>query len=127
MGVKGIGQSEGDPRGAHQHVGESQVSNEEVGDVVHLAGTADDIQEQVVAKDSHQSHDSVGGDDEQLERLQQLHSHKLSAALRGAVLQFYLKCRARVVPATVMHSTQGVELRPPTAGCTLHPGRVLST
>ncbi|KAG7243877.1 hypothetical protein INR49_006032 [Caranx melampygus] len=53
--------------------------------------TCNDIEEQVVAEHAHQSHQSVAGNDEQLEGLQQLHTHKLRAALGGTVLQRHLK------------------------------------
>lgn len=51
--VEGVGESERDASHAHEHVREGQVSDEEVGDVVHLAGSADDIEEQVIPKDAH--------------------------------------------------------------------------
>lgn len=98
MRVEAIGQREGDARSAHQHVGEGQVSDEEVGDVVHLARAADDVEEQVVSKDAHQRHQGVAGYDEQLEGLEQLHAHKLGAALGRAVLHGHLKRLGCVVP-----------------------------
>lgn len=53
MWVEGVGQCEGDARGAHQHVREGQVSYKKVGDVVHLARATNDVEEQVVAEDAH--------------------------------------------------------------------------
>lgn len=125
--VEGVGQCEGDARGTHQHVGEGQVSDEEVGDVVHLAGAADDIEEQVVAKDAHQSHQGVAGDDEQLEGLQQLHADKLRAAVGGAVLQRHLEDLTRVVTVDLMHQTRWGELSCPATACALHPKGLMST
>jgi len=127
MRVEGVGQSERDTCGTHQHVRESQVSNKEVGDIVHLAGATNDIEKQIVSKDAHQSHKSVAWDDEQLERLQQLDAHKLGAALGGDVLQRHLEHRICVVPADIMHHTLGVELGCTATACALHPERMVST
>lgn len=125
--VEGVGQREGDTCGTHQHVGEGQVPDEKVGDVVHLAGAADDIKEQIVAKDAHQSHQRVAGNDEQLEGLQQLDTHKLGAALGGAVLQRHLEDLTAVVPTHLMHNTWRGELSCPAAACALHPKGLMST
>lgn len=103
MGVEGVGQCEGDTRGTHQHVREGQVSNEKVGDVVHLARAANDVEEQVVAEDTHQSHQGIAGNDERLERLQQLYTHKLGAALGGAIMQGHLKDLTSVAHVPVKH------------------------
>lgn len=51
--VEGIGESEWDAGHTHEHVREGKVSDKEVSDIVHLAGSADDIEEQVIPKDSH--------------------------------------------------------------------------
>lgn len=67
MRVESVGQSEGDARGAHQHVRESQISNEEVDDVVHLARAAYHIEEEVIAKDAYDGHKGVAGYYKQLE------------------------------------------------------------
>lgn len=75
--IEGVGESEGDARHTHEHVREGQVPDEEVGDVVHLAGSADDIEEQVVPDDAHNNHEHVTRDDERLECLQQGHICKL--------------------------------------------------
>lgn len=127
MWVECICQREGDTCGAHQHVREGQVSNEKVGDIVHLAGAANDIQEQVVAKDAHQSYQSVAGNDEQLEGLQQLHTHKLWAALGGAIQQRHLKDLTGVASIHIMHHTRWGELCGPATACALHPKRLMST
>lgn len=123
MRVEGVGQREGDARGTHQHVGESQIANEEVGDIVHLAGPADDVEEQIIAKDTHQGHESVAGDNEQLEGLQQLDTRKLRTALGGSVLQSHLKHRTAVIPIVIMQHTWGRELLCPATACALHPER----
>lgn len=127
MRVEGIGQREGHTHSAHQHVGEGQVSDEKVGDVVHLAGAANDVKKQVVSKDTHQSNQGVAGDDEQLEGLQQLHAHKLGASLGGAVLQSHLKHLSCVVPCDLMHRTLGGELDVPGTLCALHDDRLMET
>ena len=127
-GVEGVRQREGHARGTHQHVGEGQVPDEEVGDVVHLAGAADDVEEQVVAEHAHQGHQGVAGDDERFEGLQQLHAHKLGAALGGAVVQRHLKDLTAVTPVHIMkHRAWGGELSCPAAACALHPRSLLST
>lgn len=69
--AEGVGQREGDAGHAHQHVREGQVADEEVGDIVHLLRAADDVDQKVVAKDAHQHHKNVTGDDNRLEGLQQ--------------------------------------------------------
>lgn len=125
--VEGVGQREGDTRSTHQHVREGQVSYKKVGDVVHLARATNDIEEQVVAKDAHQSHQGVAGNDEQLERLQKLYTHKLGAAFGGAVLQCHLKDLTGVVPIHLMRHTWGGELSCPATACALHPERLMST
>lgn len=51
--VEGIGESKWDAGHTHEHVREGKVSDKEVSDIVHLAGLADDIEEQVIPKDSH--------------------------------------------------------------------------
>lgn len=84
--VEGVGEGKGHAGHAHEHVREGQVSNEEVGDIVHLAGSADDVEEQVVPKDTHRHDQHVKGDDERLERLQQSHICKLGAAVGGVIL-----------------------------------------
>ena len=94
---------------------------------MHLAGAADDIEEQVVAKDAHQSHQGVAGDNEQLEGLQQLHADKLWAAARRAVLQRHLEDLTCVVTADLMHHTWRGELSCPATACALHPKRLMST
>lgn len=71
MSAEGVGQREGDAGHAHQHVREGQVTDEEVGDVVHLPRAADDVDQKVVAKDADQQHKNVTGDDKRLEGLQQ--------------------------------------------------------
>lgn len=53
MRVEGVGESKGDAGDTHEHVREGQISNEKVGDVVHLSGSADDIKKQVIPKDTH--------------------------------------------------------------------------
>lgn len=88
--VECISKSEGHTGHTHEHVGEGQVSDEEVGHVVHLARAADDVQEQVIPKDPHHHNEHVAGDDEGLERLQQSHICKLRAAVGGAVLHGHL-------------------------------------
>lgn len=80
-GIEGVGESERYAGDTHEHVGEGQVPDEEVGDVVHLAAPTDDVEEQVVAKEAHRHHQHVGGDDERLERLQQGHICKLGAVV----------------------------------------------
>jgi len=84
-GVEGVGQREGHARGAHQHVGERQVPDEEVGDVVHLLGLADDVEEQVVAEDADEDDQGVAGDDEGFEGLDELHPGELRAGVGGAL------------------------------------------
>lgn len=84
--VEGVGESKRDAGHTHEHVGEGQVSDEEVGDVVHLAGSADDVEEQVVPKHAHHHNKRIAGDDERLEGLQQGHICKLGAAVGGDVL-----------------------------------------
>lgn len=69
--VEGVGQREGNAGHAHQHVREGQIADEEVGDVVHLPRAADDVDQKVVAKDAHQQHKNITGDDKRLEGLQQ--------------------------------------------------------
>lgn len=86
LGVEGVGQGEGHTRGTHQHVGESQVPDEEVGDVVHLLRLADDIEEQVVAEDADEDDQGVAGDDEGFEGLDELHPGELHAGV-GTVPQ----------------------------------------
>lgn len=81
--VEGVGQSERHAGHTHEHVGEGQVSDEEVGDVVHLASSADDVEEQVVPEDAHGHDQRVAGDDERLEGLQQGHVRKLGAVVGG--------------------------------------------
>lgn len=124
MWIEGIGQGEGDARSTHQHVGEGQVSYKKVGDVVHLASAANDIEEQIVAKHAHQSHQGVAGNDEQLERLKQLNTHKLGTALGGAVIHCHLKDLTGVVPIPVVHC--GGVLSCPATACTLHPRSLMS-
>lgn len=85
-GVEGVGEGERHAGHTHEHVGEGQVSDEEVGDVVHFAGSTYDVEEQVVPKDAHHHHQHVARDDEGLERLQQGHVCKLGGAVGGAVL-----------------------------------------
>lgn len=85
-GIEGVGESERYAGHAHEHVGEGQVPDEEVGDVVHLAATADDVEEQVVAKDADRHDQHIRGDDKGLERLQQGHICKLGAAVGRAVV-----------------------------------------
>lgn len=127
MRVEGVGQCEGDARSTHQHVGEGQVPDEKVGDVVHLAGAADDVEEQVVAEYAHEGHQGVAGNDEQLEGLEQLHAHKLRAALGGAVLQRHLKDLTCVISIHIMqHHTWRSELGWPATACALHPRRLMS-
>ena len=84
--VEGVGEGKGHAGHAHEHVREGQVPNEEVGDVVHLAGSADDVEEQVVPKHTHRHNQHIEGDDERLERLQQGHICELGAAVGGVVL-----------------------------------------
>lgn len=71
VGTESVGQREGHAGHAHQHVREGQVADEEVGDVVHLSGAADDIDQKVVAEDAHQHHENVAGYDERFEGLQE--------------------------------------------------------
>lgn len=127
MRVEGIGQCEGHTCSTHQHVGEGQVSDEKVGDVVHLACAANDVKKQVVSKDAHQSNQGVTGDDEQLEGLQQLNANKLGVALGGAVLQSHLKHLSRVVPCDLVRHTLGGEPDVPTTLCALHADRLMET
>lgn len=84
--VEGVRQGERDARDTHEHVRKRQVSNEKVGDVVHLPGSADDVQQQVVPKHPHHHHQDVAGNDERLERLQQSHICKLGAEIAGVAL-----------------------------------------
>lgn len=86
MWVESVGESKGDTSHTHEHVGEGQVSDEEVGDIVHLPGSADDVEEQVIPKDAHYHHKHVTRDDERLERLQQGHICKLGASVGGVDL-----------------------------------------
>lgn len=85
-GVEGVGEGERDAGDAHEHVREGQVPDEEVGDVVHLAGPTDDVEEQVVTEDAHHHDQHVRGDDERLEGLQQGHVCKLGAVVAGAAV-----------------------------------------
>ena len=117
--VEGVGQREGHARGAHQHVGEGQVADEEISCVVHLAGAADDVEEQVVAEDADQDNQGVAGNDERLEGLQQFHPHKLGAACGGAVLERQLNHLAAV---GLHHATRAGRdgVRGPNAAGALH-------
>lgn len=84
--VEGISESKGDAGHTHEHVREGQVSDEEVGDIVHLAGSADDVEEQVISEDANHHHERVTGDDERLESLQQCHIRELGAVIGGVAL-----------------------------------------
>lgn len=90
MRIEGVGKSERDARHTHEHVREGQVPDEEVGDTVHLSGSAEDVEEQVVPEDAHHHHEHVAGDDERLELLQQGHICKLGAVIGGVALHSHL-------------------------------------
>lgn len=97
MWVEGVGERERDAGHTHEHVGEGQVADEEVGDVVHFAGSTNDIEEQVIPKDAHHHNEHVTGDDERLEGLQQSHVCKLGGAVGGAVVIGVSVGRAAVI------------------------------
>lgn len=83
LGVEGIRQGKRDTGGTHQHVREGQVADEEVGNIVHFLGFADDIKEEIVAKNSHQHYYGIAGNQKGLERLDQLHPCKLITGIGG--------------------------------------------
>ncbi|KAJ7994218.1 hypothetical protein DPEC_G00263620, partial [Dallia pectoralis] len=120
-GVKGVGQGERDTRDTHQQVGEGQVTDEQVGDVVHFARVPDDVKQQIVARHAHQQHQGVAGDDEQFEGRQKLHAHKLGAGFgSGGVVQRHFKhvpadvplCAGYTRPGTSLVCSQTRELHP---------------
>lgn len=79
---------------------------------MHLAGSADDVEQQVVPKHAHRHDKHIAGDDERLERLQQSHICKLGAAVGGDVLH------SNLVNAPVCVSAAAV--------VTIHGSRALS-
>lgn len=71
-GLKSIGQGQGHTGCTHEHVRESQIAYQKVGDIVHFFCLADDINEEVIPNDTNKNHQRVAGDDEWLEGLNKL-------------------------------------------------------
>ncbi len=122
--VKSIRQGKGHAGSTHQHVGKRQVTDEEVGHVVHFFGVADDVKQQVVPENSNQDHESIARDDEGFKRLKELHTNKLWIALsRVHWLQhdFVDLASAGILHGGVFQAIRGHGSAEPLATTFIHP------